>query len=130
MNENLLKVFSSYCNAEIENLKNNELYIKLQNLVNKLKYNLVCEYGKELDNAKSNDLYLSITVFNDKNEMIEIFDEGFLTASTKLVEVDKKERCNFFSWKDEEFIEELNSIIQELEKIITKNIILNITNNH
>ena len=130
MNENLLKVFSSYCNAEIENLKNNELYIKLQNLVNKLKYNLVCEYGKELDNAKSNDLYLSITVFNDKNEMIEIFDEGFLTASTKLVEVDKKERCKFFSWKDEEFIEELNSIIQELEKIITKNIILNITNNH
>ena len=130
MNENLLKVFSSYCNAEIENLKNNELYIKLQNLVNKLKYNLVCEYGKELDNAKSNDLYLSITVFNDKNEMIEIFDEGFLTASTKLVEVDKKERCKFFSWKDEEFIEELNSIIQELEKNITKNIILNITNNH
>ncbi|MDY4052207.1 MAG: hypothetical protein SOY80_02490 [Bacilli bacterium] len=130
MNENLLKVFSSYCNAEIENLKNNELYIKLQNLVNKLKYNLVCEYGKELDNAKSNDLYLSITVFNDKNEMIEIFDEGFLTASTKLVEVDKKERCKFFSWKDEEFIEELNSIIQELEKIITKNIMLNITNNH
>lgn len=130
MNENLLKVFSSYCNAEIENLKNNELYIKLQNLVNKLKYNLVCEYGKELDNAKSNDLYLSITVFNDKNEMIEIFDEGFLTASTKLVEVHKKERCKFFSWKDEEFIEELNSIIQELEKIITKNIILNITNNH
>lgn len=99
MNENLLKVFSSYCNAEIENLKNNELYIKLQNLVNKLKYNLVCEYGKELDNAKSNDLYLSITVFNDKNEMIEIFDEGFLTASTKLVEVDKKERCNFFLGK-------------------------------
>ena len=130
MNENLLKVFSSYCNAEIENLKNNELYIKLQNLVNKLKYNLVCEYGKELDNAKSNDLYLSITVFNDKNEMIEIFDEGFLTASTKLVEVDKKERCKFFSWKDEEFIEELNTINEKLEKIITKNIILNITYNH
>lgn len=77
MNENLHKALSLYCNTEIENLKKSESYIKLQNLVDELKYNLVCEYGKEIDNKKSEDLYLSITILNDKNEIIEIFDEGF-----------------------------------------------------
>lgn len=117
MNENLHKALSLYCNTEIENLKKSESYIKLQNLVDELKYNLVCEYGKEIDNKKSEDLYLSITILNDKNEIIEIFDEGFLTVSTLLVWVDKKHRYKFLSWKDEEFIEDLNWLIKELENI-------------
>lgn len=118
MNENLIKVLSLYCNNEIEKLKNNEVYIKLQKLVNELNYVLVCEYGKELNNKKSETLYLSITVFNDKNEMIEIFDEGFLTISTVLVLVDNKNRYKFLSQRDEEFIEDLNWLINELENII------------
>lgn len=117
MNENLLEVLSLYCNNEIDNFKNSELYSKLQKLVNELNYILVCEYGKELNNKKSENLYLSITVFNDKNEVIEIFDEGFLTASTLLVLVDNKYRYKFFSWKDEEFVEDLNWLIKELENI-------------
>lgn len=117
MNENFLKILSLYCISEIESLKSNQIFIKLQNLVNELNYILVCEYGKELDNKKSENLYLSITIFNDKNEMIEIFDEGFLTASTLLVLVDKKYRYKFLSWKDEEFIEDLNWLIKELSKI-------------
>ena len=117
MNENLLKVLSLYCNNELENLKNSEVYIKLQKLVNELNYILVCEYGKELNNKKSENLYLSITVFNDKNEAVEIFDEGFLTVSTLLVLVDNKYRYKFLSWKDEEFIEDLNWLIKELENI-------------
>lgn len=120
MNENLLKALSLYCNNEIENLENSELYIKLQKLVEELNYILVCEYGKELNNKKSENLYLSITVFNDKNEVIDIFDEGFLTASTLLVLVDKKHRYKFFSWKDEEFVEDLNWLIKELENINNK----------
>ena len=117
MNENLLKILSLYCNNEIENLKNSELYIKLQKLVEELNYILVCEYGKELNNKKSENLYLSITIFNDKKEAIEIFDEGFLTASTLLVLVDKKYRYKFLSWEDEGFIESLNWLIKELENI-------------
>lgn len=120
MNENLLKVLSLYCNNEIENLKNSELYIKLQKLVDELNYILVCEYGKELDNKKSENLYLSITIFNNKNEVIEIFDDGFLTVSTLLVCVDNKHRYKFLSWQDEEFIEDLNWIIKQL-KILSIN---------
>ena len=120
MNENLFNVLSLYCNNEIENLKNSELYMKLQKLVDELNYILVCEYGKELNNKKSENLYLSITVFNDKNEEIEIFDEGFLTASTTLVLIDKKNRYKFLSWQDDEFIEDLNWIIKQLN-ILAKN---------
>lgn len=116
MNENLYKVLSIYCNNEIEKLKNSELYIKLQKLVDELKYVLVCEYGKVIDNHKSENLYLSITIFNDKNEIIEIFDDGYLTASTLLVCVDKKHRYKFLSWQDEEFIEDLNWLIRNVEK--------------
>lgn len=123
MNENLFNVLSLYCNNEIENLKNSELYMKLKKLVDELNYILVCKYGKELNNKKSENLYLSITVFNDKNEEIEIFDEGFLSAGTLLVWADKKHRYKFLSWKDEEFIEDLNWLIKELEniKIINSN---------
>ena len=117
MNENLLKAVSIYCNNEIEDLKSSESYIKLTKLVDELKYNLVCVYGKENDNKKSENIYLSIQILDDKNELIEIFDEGFLTASTMLVLVDKKHRYKFFSWRDDEFIEDLNWFIKELENI-------------
>ena len=117
MNENLLKILSIYCNDETDNLKNNELFIKLQNLVKELNYILVCEYGKELGNKRSENLYLSISIYDSKNEMIEIFDEGFLTASTILVLVNKKYGFKFFSWQDEEFIEDLNWLISQLEII-------------
>ena len=120
MNENLFKVLSLYCNNEIENLKKSELYIKLQKLVDELNYIIFCEYGKDLNNRKSENLYLSITVLNSKNEMVEIFDEGFLTASTSLVLVDKKKRYSFFSCKEEEFIKDLSWIIKELENIKKK----------
>ena len=118
MNENLLKILSLYCNNEIENLKNSELYIKLQKLVEELNYILVCEYGKELDNKKSENLYLSITILNNKNEVIEIFDDGFLTASTLLVWVDKKHRYKFLTWQNAEFIEDLNWLNKKLKNII------------
>ena len=117
MNENLLKILSLYCVGEMETLKNNEVYVRLQNLVNELNYSLVCEYGKESDNNTSENIYLSISIFNDKNEMVEIFDEGFLTASTPLVLVEKKNRYRFISWEEEEFIEDLGWLIKELEKI-------------
>ena len=86
-----------------------------------MNYILVCEYGKETNNKKSENLYLSITIFNDKNEMIEIFDEGFLTASTMLVWVDKKERIKFFSWQNnDEFMEDLDWITKTLSSLLLK----------
>lgn len=120
MNNNLFKILSLYCEYEIYDFKKSDIFFKLQDLIGKLNYSLVCEYGKALDNKKTENMYLGIQILDDKNEEIEIFDEGFLIASTILVLVDKKHRYKFFSWKDEEFIEDLNWLIKELEKIKNK----------
>lgn len=124
MNENLQKILSLYCNNEIENLMNTGLFIRLQNLVNQLNWTLVCEYGKELD-CRSENLHLSITIFNYKNEMVEVFDDGFLTVSTPLILVDKKHNYRFLSWTDREFIADLNWLIEKLEDIKTEQSLIN-----
>lgn len=41
---------------------------------------------------------------------------SFLTVSTLLVLVDKKYRYIFLSWKDEDFVEDLNWLNKELAK--------------
>ncbi len=117
MNENLEYLLSIYCNIQIANLKKDKNFIKLHNLVKELNYNLVCCYGKDNENKKSKDIYLSVEVYDNKNEMIEIYDEGFLNPSILLVSVDRKYRVKFFTWKDEEFIEDLNWVIKQLEII-------------
>ena len=65
----------------------------------------------------------SSSIFSILSELVEsqelklkIFDEGFLTTSTMLIMIDKKERFKFFSWQDDEFIEDLNWIIKQLRE--------------
>lgn len=59
---------------------------------------------------------MSLSIHDKNDELIEIFDEGFLTTSTMLIMIDKKERFKFFSWQDDEFIEDLNWIIKQLRE--------------
>lgn len=117
MNDNVIIFLNSYCENEIKRMKASSLYYHLQNLLNKNNLILVCEYGTGQFNRKSTDWYLSITVLNAKNEMIEIPDDGVLTAATKLIFIDKKERVKFFSWEDEDFIESINWIMQSVENL-------------
>ena len=119
MKENLLKILHIYCDDEVDNFKKNALFTELQSLVNELNYILICDYGKALDN-KSENLYLAITIYDNDNEMIEIYDEGFLSVSTMLVEVDKKHRFKFFTWQDEEFVEDVNWLINQLKLLKNK----------
>ena len=71
---------------------------------------------------KSENFYLTITIFNTNNKEIEIFDEGSLTAITLLVEVDNKQRVRFFSWSDDEFIDDLKWIVKHLNTFLTNSI--------
>ena len=120
MIDNLIKAVSLYCDNEEKDFKNSEWYIKLQKLVDELNYKIVCDYAK-VAYKKTESIYLGVQIFNEKNENIEIFDEGYLSYSTILVLIDKKSRYKFFSWKDDDFIDSLNWFIKELE-IIKKNI--------
>jgi len=118
VSDNLLKILSIYCENEVNDFKNNQLFIELNNLVYKLNFTLVCECKKGIDiNNKSKNIYLSISIYNQNKEIIEIFDDGYLSASTLLFSIDKKERIKFFNWNDEDFIDSLNWIIKNLSKL-------------
>lgn len=120
MNENISKTLNFYCQNELNTLKQSDLYYTLNKKVESLGLKLICDFGKEKDNTKSNDLYISVSILNKQNEFIEIWDEGFLTTAAILVLADKKERVKFFSWKDKEFLEDINWIINQLDNYQTK----------
>ena len=62
-------------------------------------------------------MYLNICIHNPNKEIVEVFDEGMLCASTELVVIDKKERLRFFSWSDEDFVDSIHWIIRMLQEI-------------
>lgn len=74
---------------------------------------LICNLGIH---KRYKNFYLSVSIYNQKDEIIEVYDEGVLVASTILVLVDKKEKIKFFSWTDEDFIDSLRWIIRTLKK--------------
>lgn len=108
-----------YCELEIEKFNSSTIFSMLNELVKSQELNLKIEFGKAKDENNKN-LYLSLSIYNKNGQLVEIFDEGFLTASTALVLIDKKNRYKFLSWQDDEFIEDLNWIIKQLN-ILAKN---------
>lgn len=114
MNQNVLKVVNIYCQEEMNGFKMNKYYKELLELTQKLTLKLVCDSGQLEEKDKK--VYLSVSIYNQKDEIIEVYDEGFLVTSTILVLVDKKEKIKFFSWTDEDFIDSLRWIIRTLKK--------------
>lgn len=120
MERSLKDTLKYYCEKEIEKFVSSSIYSKLSELVESHKFNLKLEFGNARE-EKDKNIYLSLSVHDKNDELIEIFDDGFLTTSTMLVMVDKKDRYKFFSWQDDEFLEDLNWIIKKLN-VLTNNI--------
>lgn len=116
MRKNVLDLLTMYCNAELADFKCHQLYTELQAMVDKLGYHLKSECGKGSAKNYSRYVYLSISVYNQDNDLIEIYDEGYLSAATELIEIDKKERIRFLSWNDEDFVDSIHWIIRMLQK--------------
>lgn len=112
-NRNLAKALAAYCNAEIDDFRKSKLFIEIKALTEKLKYNIVCQLGKVRE-KKSDKTYLSVSIYNCENELVEIYDDGFLTSAVLLMSEDKQERFKFYSWYDEEFIDDMKWIIRNL----------------
>lgn len=119
METRLKNTLKYYCEKEIENFISSSIYSKLNELVEFHKFNLKIEFGKGKE-EKDKNIYLSLSVFDMNGKLIEIFDEGFLTTATMLIMNDKKNRLSFFPWQDEEFIEDLNWIINKLKEMTNK----------
>lgn len=116
MKKNVLDLLDVYCNSEIAEFKSHQLYAKLCNMVKGLGYDLECGYGRSL-NDRDRNVYLYICIHNQNMEIVEVFDEGELCASTKLIVIDKKDRIRFFSWADEDFVDSIHWMIRLLQEI-------------
>ena len=119
MERNLKDTLKYYCEKEIEMFVSSSIYSELSKLVESHKFNLELNFGNAKE-EKDKNLYLSLSVFDKNGNLVEIYDDGFLTTSTILIMVDKKDRFKFFSWQEEEFIEDLNWIIKKIKEINNK----------
>ncbi len=108
--ENTLKF---YCATEINRFISSSIYSTLNELVKSHEFNLELNFGKAKD-VNDNNFYLSLSVCDKNGELVKIFDDSCLTTATMLILVDKKERYKFFSWQDEDFIKDLNWIMDQL----------------
>lgn len=116
MKKNVLDLFDMYCNAEIADFKCHQLYAELCNMANGLGYYLECGHGRSLNDLDRN-VYLNISIHNQNKNIVEVFDEGALCASTELVVIDKKERIRFLSWDDEDFVDSIHWMLKMLQEM-------------
>ncbi len=102
-----------YCKSEINRFISSPQYSTLNELVKSHEFHLDLDFGKAKD-KKDKNIYLSLSVCDKNDELVKVFDSSCLTTATMLIFVDKRERYQFISWQDEDFIKDLNWIIEQL----------------
>ncbi|MBQ7761527.1 MAG: hypothetical protein IJ400_05680 [Clostridia bacterium] len=127
MNQSVMQTLDYYCKNEIQILKNSEYFLEISSLAKLLGYSIDISIGEAMDAKKEKYpkiIYLSFSAIDQQGKIILVdsLDFEHLTDATEILEIDRKNRVKFFSWKDdEEFIESLKWIIKELRKIQNKN---------
>lgn len=115
MNDKIKQTLELYCQNELNDFCKSELFSAIEKAAKQRNYILKCEVGKAVDSRKNDETYLSVNVFDVNNKIVEIWDDGPLSISILLLSIDKKERVEFFSWADEDFIDSLNWILECLK---------------
>lgn len=113
---NTIKALEFYCSLELNDLRNSEISKDILVLAEHQNLHLNIEFGK-LKESQEKDIYISFSVMNSENQIVEVYDDGYLSYSTRLVTVDNKNRISFRSWVDDDFIETLNWIKSNLQKV-------------
>ena len=110
-----------YCENEVRFFKSSEYFAKISSLVKLFGYLIDISIGEAMDTKKNKypkKIYLSVSIIDQQKKIIllDTIDFEHLTDATCLLEIDRKNRVKFFSWKnDKEFIESLEWIIKVLE---------------
>ncbi len=116
MSNRIIETIKYYCENEVQDFKNSSYYKKIEDLVALKNLIIECSYDRSLD-TKDKNIYLGISILDKNNNYIELYDEGTLSISTMIVLFDKKDKIKFFPWNDNEFIEDLNWVINNLNNI-------------
>jgi hypothetical protein len=117
MNSNLEEIINLYFEKEVTSFQNNSIFLALQELVNNSKYILKCEkFCQEVKKTKY--IYFSVLILNEKNEWIETDEGDVISAITLLIIRDKKNRYQFFSLDNDDFIDSLAYMIKDLNSLL------------
>ena len=123
MNKNTVKSLEFYCKNEILSLKESNFLSRILLLSKSLDYDVDLSVGEALDAKESKYpkiIYLSVSVLDKEKNIVLVnpLDNEHLTDATRILEIDKRERVSFFTWQeDEDFIESLEWIAKELQKL-------------
>ena len=116
MNNRVMNLINRYCEETISDFCLSSYYNRILEKTKELSYRLDVFFMK-IDSKKKNvqHYYLDVSVYNSDGKYIEVWDDGVLFAETCIVSIDKRDRCKFFDWCDEDFIDSLNWIIDNLD---------------
>jgi hypothetical protein len=112
-----IKLIEFYCETELEGFQKSKFYQVIDSICKEKGFFPQLIYGQDQSSKRTN-LYLSISILDEKKQIVNIYDDGFLTSSTKLVTTDKKGRYMFYRWQDDkEFLDDLLWIKSHLKKL-------------
>ena len=114
LGKNIKEVLDLHINYEIDKLKSNELFQKIQQLATNLGF--LVDYYCEFSPENKSQLLLGLSVLDEKGEIVEVEEKSYLCPSTPVLEIDRKCRFKFFDTFDDDFLDSLQWVIEELKK--------------
>lgn len=114
LGKNIKEVLDLHINYEIDKLKSNELFQKIQQLATNLGF--LVDYYCEFSPENKSQLLLGLSVLDEKGEILEVEEKSYLCPSTPVLEIDRKCRFKFFDTFDDDFLDSLQWVIEELKK--------------
>ena len=114
LDKNIKEILELHINYEIDKLKSNEQFQKIQQLATNLGF--LVDYYCEFSPENKSQLLLGLSVLDEKGEIVEVEEKSYLCPSTPVLEIDRKCRFKFFDTFDDDFLDSLQWVIEELKK--------------
>lgn len=105
-----------FANQMIDDFKKSNIYKKFYVDAAKLNCKIKVECGKSV-NLKDQNIYFGIVFCDEYDKPIEIYDEGEMSASISIIKVDKKNRYYFSHWNQDDFVEDISSLISKIKEL-------------
>ncbi|MBQ6783349.1 MAG: hypothetical protein IJP63_05045 [Acholeplasmatales bacterium] len=105
-----------FANQMTDDFKKSDIYKNFYLEATNLNCKIKVDWGKS-DNLKDSNIYLGIIFCDEYDKTLEIYDEGEMSASTSIIEVDKKNRYYFSHWHKDDFVKDIIELINTIKKL-------------
>ena len=123
MNQSIKQSLDFYFKITTQTLKNSEHFAEISSLATSINCSIDISIGEAMDAKKDKypkKIYLSFSILDNQRKIVCVdpIDFEHLTDATIILEIDRKNKVQFFTWQeDKDFIESLEWIIEELKAL-------------